>query len=164
MFSRETVSNLSILISNAPSPFFFLCAHRLFHRGSSLGGIASDPLRLGSGITAWGDAVRRPLILVSFSILIPNTVLSPTSSLLWDAGARDGVSTLSCRSRSMRGAVAPDDRGALSPGSSFLRDAVAPDSEGALSPRLSSMRGAGAPDGKRALSPWSSFAVGRRDN
>ena len=69
----------SILIPNALSSFFSFCAHRLFHRGASLGGIASDPLWAGGGITARRDAVRRPFILFSFSILIPNAL----SSFFW---------------------------------------------------------------------------------
>ena len=63
---------LSILIPN-PNALSF-CARRLFHRGASLGGIASDPLWAGGGITARGDAVRHPFILFSFSILIPNAL------------------------------------------------------------------------------------------
>ena len=36
------IVSFSILIPNALSSFFSFCAHRLFHRGVSLGGIASD--------------------------------------------------------------------------------------------------------------------------
>ena len=123
-----TLVSFSALISNALSSFFFFSARRLFYRGSSLGGIASDPLRAGGGITAWWDAARRPLILFPFSISIPNAALSPRSSSL-----------RSPRSFSLRDAVAPDGQAALSPaGSSSLRDAVAPDGVGPLSPRSSS--------------------------
>ena len=58
-----TSVSFSVLISNALSSFFLFCARRLFHRGSSLGGIGSDPFRAGGGITPWGDAVRRPQIV-----------------------------------------------------------------------------------------------------
>ena len=47
---------------------------RPFHRWAIFGGITSDPLRAGGGITARWDAVRCPIMLVSFSILIPNTL------------------------------------------------------------------------------------------
>ena len=80
------MSNFSILISNDLSSFFFFCARRINHRGSTLGGIALDPLRGGGGITARGDVVCCPLILVSFSILIPNTALSP--QIVFAAGRR----------------------------------------------------------------------------
>ena len=86
MFLRETVSDFSILISNALSSFFFFCARRINHRGTTLGGIALDPLRAGGGITARGDVVRCPLILLSFSMLIPNTALSP--QIVFAAGRR----------------------------------------------------------------------------
>ena len=71
---RRPLMSVSFYISipDSLSSFFFLCARRLLHRGASLEGIASDPLRAGGGITARGDAVRRPLRLVPFSILIPN--------------------------------------------------------------------------------------------
>ena len=58
-----TSVSFSVLISNALSSFFLFCARRLFHRGSSLGGIVSDPFLAGGGITPWGDAVRRPQIV-----------------------------------------------------------------------------------------------------
>ena len=45
--------SLSVLIPNALFSLFFFCAHRLFHRGASLGGIASDPLRVGNGGTRY---------------------------------------------------------------------------------------------------------------
>ena len=66
--------SFSILIPNALASFFFFCARRLFYRGARLRGIASDPLRAGGGITARWDAVRCPIMLVSFSVLIPNTL------------------------------------------------------------------------------------------
>jgi len=70
-----TLVSFYILIPNALASFFFFCARRLFYRGARLRGIAPDPLRAGGGITARGDVVRCPFMLVSFSILIPNTLL-----------------------------------------------------------------------------------------
>ncbi len=66
------VGFFSVLIPNTLLLFF--CARRPLHRGASLGGIVSDPLRAGGGITTRGDAVRRPFMLVSFLFLIPNTL------------------------------------------------------------------------------------------
>ena len=58
------VGFFSVLIPNTLLLFF--CARRPLDRGASLGGIVSDPLRAGGGITTRGDAVRRPFMLVSF--------------------------------------------------------------------------------------------------
>ena len=69
-----TLVSFSILIPNVLASFFFFCARRLFHRGTRLRGIASDPFLPGGGITARGDVVRCPFMLVYFSILIPNTL------------------------------------------------------------------------------------------
>ena len=69
--------SFSILIPDALSSFFSFCAHRLFDRGASLGGIASNLLRAGGGLEARGDAVSCPLILlVSFTFLIRNVLSS----------------------------------------------------------------------------------------
>ena len=89
------IVSFSILIPNVLSSFFSFCAHRLFHRGASLGGIASglslDEIRRSAGVPAGcapapsssaslagsrGDAVRRPSVSVSFSGLIPNALSS----------------------------------------------------------------------------------------
>ena len=47
-----------------PFPLSFCSAPAGYSTGGlSLGGITSDPLRVGGGITARGDAVRRPQIV-----------------------------------------------------------------------------------------------------
>ena len=55
--SSLDIGFFSIVIPDTHSYFFFFCARRPFHRGSSLGGIVADPLRASGRITAQGDDV-----------------------------------------------------------------------------------------------------------